>query len=303
MKNDLKFPIALEKITHELKDAIDVNTGLNCNCYCLMCDSNMVAVNAGTKQRPHFRHEVNSDCSGTYETYIHWLAKELFKEIKTLSLPDISFTQLDVDFRRKLFDLYDEFTLPIQFRTQLTEYLIRIINSKIKNINVDSVDIEKEFLSKSGNVRIDIVVNFGSNKLFIEPYFSNPISHDKLKILKEIDVSTISISLKEFINKKSHIFSKKDLKVFLFHNTMSKIWEHHKINPRNFIKILDDLRKDLNQNSETLKDYDEKYERLKNIDIEVNNLITEKERISNIIREKQKEKLLTIEYLDNLELS
>ena len=81
MKSELKYPIAVDKVTQELRHAGDVKSGLDCDCYCKLCERNMIAINGGLKQRSHFRHEANSNCSVSYESYIHLVTKEVFREI------------------------------------------------------------------------------------------------------------------------------------------------------------------------------------------------------------------------------
>ena len=99
MPNDIKYPIAVSKSTGTLIDAADAENGLSCNCYCKLCDEDMIAVNMGKKQRAHFRHDKNSNCTATYETYIHWLTKEIFKTIKQITLPEIMISYADCNFQ------------------------------------------------------------------------------------------------------------------------------------------------------------------------------------------------------------
>ena len=281
---ELKYPIAVDKISQELRYAGDVKNGRDCNCYCKLCKRNMIAINSGGKQRSHFRHEANSNCSASYESYIHWVTKETFKEISTLSLPDLTFLNLDIDFRRKLFQLFDFYNLPIRMRDQIKEYLISDINLKTKDFKVTSVEIEKEVKAKTGKVRIDIIVNFDGHKLFIEPYLTNPISEDKIKIIREIDTSTISICLKDFLIQKNNIFSKEELIYFLSHDLNSKRWEHHKINSQSFEKNLNKIKKVLEDNSLVLKEYFAKEKEFSTIQDEVAELLKETEKTFALIR-------------------
>jgi len=70
--SEIHFSIALEKGTNILVNATDVKNGKECNCYCASCKEDLVAVNQGIKQRPHFRHSSKSKCpfSQSYESYI-----------------------------------------------------------------------------------------------------------------------------------------------------------------------------------------------------------------------------------------
>ncbi|MDI1254540.1 MAG: hypothetical protein PSV16_00440 [Flavobacterium sp.] len=285
---ELKYPIAVDKISQELKYAGDVKNGLDCNCYCKLCERNMIAINSGGIQRSHFRHEANSNCSASYESYIHWVTKETFKEIPSLSLPDLTFLNLDIDFRRGLFQLFDFYRLPISFKNQIKEYLISEINTKTKDFKIKSVEIEKEVKAKTGKVRIDIIINFDGHKLFVEPYLTNPISADKLKLIREINTSTISICLKDFLKQKNNIFSKEELIHFLSHDLNSKLWEHHKINSRSFDIYLDKIRNLLEKNSTALKKYLAKEKELLTIQNELDELLKETEKIFTLVEPKTK---------------
>jgi hypothetical protein len=298
---ELKYPFAVDKYTQEFRYAGDVSSGNACNCYCKLCNRNMVAINnINNTQRPHFRHEASSNCSASYESYIHWITKEIFKNISVLSLPDLSFLNLDKDFRRKLFQVFDNHNLPIPLRSRIKEHLIADINSKTKKFKVTSVDIEKEVATSTGKIRVDIILNFGNHKLFIEPYFSNPISFEKQKIIEEINISTISISLKEFLGKTSLNFSKEEFIDFLSNDLSSKTWIHHKINPTSSQKTLSKVEEMINDSSEALKTYKTKGKEMDEIEIEIGKLIEEKDCISKLILEKHLHKEAIRKYLDDM---
>lgn len=290
MKSELKYPIAVDKLTQELRHAKDVKSGRDCDCYCKLCERNMIAINGGIKQRSHFRHESNSDCSASYESYIHWVTKEVFREITILSLPDLSFLNLDIDFRRKLFHLFDQHNLPTFFRNQIKDYLIADINLKTKCFKVESVDIEKEIKTTNGKIRVDIVINFGNSKLFIEPYFKNPISHEKLKLVEEIGISTVSISLSDFLRRNNQTFSKEELIDFLSNNLQAKSWDYHKINPTSFAKKLDFVKKMINDKASKLNVYATMEKEIVTIENEIIELTSEQEKIFTIITEKRQHK-------------
>jgi hypothetical protein len=302
MRSELKYPIAVDKITQELRYAGEVKSGRDCDCYCKLCERNMIAINGGIKQRSHFRHEANSNCSASYESYIHWLTKEVFREISTLSLPDLSFLNLDIDFRRKLFQLFDQHNLPTFFRNQIKDYLITDINAKTKCFKIESVDIEKEIKTSNGKIRVDIVVNFGNSKLFIEPYFKNPISHEKLKLIEEIGISTVSISLSEFVIRNNLTFSKEELIDFLSNNLQAKSWAYHKINPTSFAKNLDFVKKIIKDKASTLNIYATKEKEIVTIDSEIIELTREQEKIFAIITEKRQHKEAIKKYLEDFDL-
>lgn len=99
MAKNLHIPIALNKENGKLVNVKDVPNGLGCNCYCAKCKENLIAVNKEIKQKAHFRHTDNSNCefNNNYESYIHWLTKEIFKNINSISLPQIKSSDIRFD--------------------------------------------------------------------------------------------------------------------------------------------------------------------------------------------------------------
>ena len=77
--NKLMFPYAIEKDSNKIVSPFEVKNGKQCNCVCFQCKQNMIAINnPENKQKPHFRHDVDSNCNVNFETYIHWVTKEIF---------------------------------------------------------------------------------------------------------------------------------------------------------------------------------------------------------------------------------
>lgn len=252
MKQDLKYPIAKDKITNKLVNAKDAVNGKNCNCLCYHCEQELIAVNRVTKQREHFRHDLGSNCAGSYETYIHWLAKEVFKEIEFISLPEILEDSLYSNSKYSLRDLYNEFKIPIKFRKKLNKNLIDKINKRLKEVKIDKVEIEKRYSSSNGDIIVDVVLKFKNQDLFIEPFFFNPIDELKKAKLKDINISTISINLVEFIAQKNHLYSIDDLKDFISNDISSKSWKLIKSDALITENDYNLLRKQIESNSEII---------------------------------------------------
>lgn len=77
---------ALEKTTLKAIFIDKVPKGLACNCICAKCGYDMIAVK-GQKNEKHFRHHVESDCSGGPETAIHKMAKQIIAENTNIYIP------------------------------------------------------------------------------------------------------------------------------------------------------------------------------------------------------------------------
>ena len=82
---DFQFGLKNGKIVH----AATVPSGINCNCYCPSCGGQFVAYK-GSVLRPHFKHLKESGCNYSFETSLHYLAKEVIQQKKFLDLPFLS---------------------------------------------------------------------------------------------------------------------------------------------------------------------------------------------------------------------
>jgi hypothetical protein len=84
MKNNI-IKYALDKTTQKVVRVDNVPKGLVCNCICVECGSDVVAVK-GNFRKWHFRHHVESNCKGGQETAIHKLAKEIIVNHNSIEL-------------------------------------------------------------------------------------------------------------------------------------------------------------------------------------------------------------------------
>jgi len=222
--NDIHIPIALRKITSELVDALSVDNGKACNCFCANCGEDLIAVNRVVKQRAHFRHERSTDClfNNNFESYIHWLAKEVFKTLPYIVLPPIHLSHLDIKLvEQKIQSISQEIGLNEPLR--ITDFSWdTIVFQKPKQLVFDKCSIEKTYNSPNGSVRIDIVV-IKNHELFIEPFFTNKVSEQKNRIIRDLNVSTIAINLLNFA-KANQSFTLKQFKKELSHNFYNKQW-------------------------------------------------------------------------------
>ena len=217
--NSIKFPIAIRRDNNELADIFEVENGLKCNCYCFHCNADLIAANGGTKVAPHFKHAPDANCSANYETFIHWVTKEIFKTFTYFQIPEIDSSDLKdhPDFNQEAFEknvelIYKEFQVPEIFQQT---YRFSMVLQKSLNIDIEECLIEKSFKSDAGDVRVDIVLKMKDQYLFVEPYFTNPISPNKELSLKLLDISTLQINLGYFQVRGSRTFSLQELRKFL----------------------------------------------------------------------------------------
>lgn len=291
--NNILFPYALEKITNKIVTPLEVPNGKKCNCVCFSCNENLIAINnIENKQKPHFRHDPNSNCDINFESYLHWLSKELFKRFDVFYLPKIDIDEIKQKTETHLLQLFNKNKTPKQLREVIINDLIQNI-SVIEKINIQETSIEECFKTPNGLIKVDIVLRFKNKNnderiLFIEPFLSNKIDHKKLIKLEGINVSTISIHLQNFIAKKSHFFKISELRAFLVNNIDSKKWEYYsfdKILNANKIKSIENR---LISNKNQLEDYSIKMEEIKVIYKEI-----------ELLENKQKEIQLNLSQLKN----
>lgn len=222
---NIQYPIAVRKSDNALVHSKDVANGKACNCYCAMCGEDMIAVNKERKQRSHFKHYKGSKCSGGYETYIHWLTKEVFKEIREIKLPpivEIPTSEANLKFEEALQGLFNHYNVPQPFKDFCKASMLQDTSELFFN----SVEIEEAFETEEGNIRVDIVVRKDNECLFIEPFVSHQVDSDKISKLRSLDNSAISIDLRKYSVSIDCLDSIEEFKTSLIHDLDCKKWEH-----------------------------------------------------------------------------
>lgn len=81
-----QFLLGKEKKTGKVISIFEAPNGLSCNCVCPECDKDFMAVQ-GEKKEWHFRHSIESSCSGGQETALHKMAKQILSENSLIQLP------------------------------------------------------------------------------------------------------------------------------------------------------------------------------------------------------------------------
>lgn len=191
----------------------EVESGLNCECYCPSCGERLVA-KKGNMVVHHFAYKANSECAAGYQTSLHLLAKEILAESKTLLIPKVS----------------------IDFSKYGTSYKQTII-SEPKMIDIDRVELEL----KQGEIIPDIIAYCGDKKIYIEIYVTHKIDDFKLEKIKSSGISTIEIDLSQtdrFISKeilKEELIEKTENKTWVF-NSIEKSWYDRFVNQSEILK-------------------------------------------------------------------
>ncbi len=289
-KNYIKYPIAFNKLTEKLVDLTDVTNENKTDLICLECKENFIAVlNHPT---PHFKHKPNSKCKGNVESYIHWVAKETFKQITQIELPGIFKDNLTENQRKKLDDQVNQLieqnipkTLHLEFRRSLKKNL-----SDSGKFLIEKIDIEKEFKTPIGNVRIDIVTTINNQKLFIEPFYTSPIDVVKERKLALTNTPTLSINLLLFIYKFDYNYNLENLKNYLISkNSKSWIFNREKQIEKHIEKYLKYVKEEIEKKQDLINSHLSMLDRMSRLDDEVNLLEERIRPTQDEIREKRNE--------------
>ena len=191
------------KLIYALKDgnivSIDeVQSGKDCGCVCPACGDELIA-RKGEKRMHHFAHRSNEDCEYGYESSLHLAAKDILSRSEKMVIPPI----------------YVEFPQSGKSKELL---------SLKKEIPVDRVELEKRF----DTIIPDIVVYSGDKYFFIEIYVTHPIDDEKLKKLKEKNISTIEIDL----SKIKRDISVEELSDILLKSSDRKSWKYNAVSDK-----------------------------------------------------------------------
>ena len=186
------------KLIYALKDGNivsidDVPSGKDCGCVCPACGNKLWA-RKGEQRMHHFAHEPHTHCEYGYESSLHLAAKVILSRSKKMVIPPV----------------YVEF--PQSGKPEELLY-------PEKKIPVDRVELEKHF----DDIIPDIVVYSGDKYFFIEIYVTHPIDDEKLKKLKEKNISTIEIDL----SKIKRDISVVELSDILLNSNSQKSWKYH----------------------------------------------------------------------------
>lgn len=193
-KQDFQFGLKNSKIVH----ASEVESGLKCNCYCPGCGGRFVAYK-GEVLRPHFKHQTEVDCKYSFETALHYLAKEIIHEKNSLDLPFINWSIPPTPaswFINNTSGKYGPLNKTIEF----------------KKIRFDRVEIEKW----EGNFKPDLRCIVGNKQLLIEIKVTHGINSKKIEKIKNYNTPLLEINLSLL----QHEISRKTLASFLYNKRL-----------------------------------------------------------------------------------
>lgn len=166
---------------------LDKNTqfGLNCNCICPNCKTELKAVLNTKRSRPYFQHRSKQECFGGVQTSLHLFGKDIIHVGDKIWLPPMN---------------------TILGKTEWTEVV------------VEEIYLEKP----EGGIIPDITIVTEGKKIYIEIYVTHRVDDFKKFMLLKNGVSTLEIDLSDFKEKideglvREVIFSKNTYKHWVF---------------------------------------------------------------------------------------
>ena len=221
--NYVKYPVSLNRFNKEIVSIDEVNKENRFDLICPICKDNYISVI--NHQTPHFKHKPHTNCTGSVESYIHWLAKEVFRKLNEFEIPEILIDDLPEKHRQKFqynFNRILDSNVPDTFRTEFVKGLKKNLTES-KTLLIEKVEKEIEYKSNLGNVRIDIVATVQNKEYFIEPFFSNEINKFKKNKLSLIKIPTLSLDLLNFKDIFYYYFSIDSFKKYLI-DKKNKKW-------------------------------------------------------------------------------
>lgn len=159
----------------------------------------------------HFAHRSSKNCEYGYESSLHLAAKDILLHSEKMVIPPV----------------YVEFPQSNKPKELVSEEM---------EISIDGVELEKHL----DGIIPDIVVSSGEKCFFIEIYVTHPIDEEKLKKLKEQNISTIEIDL----SKTGRDISVEELSNILLNRSSQKSWKYNAVSDRwyqRFVNISDKM--------------------------------------------------------------
>ena len=222
-ENSIKFPSAYHVKTGKYTTIKGVKLKEKLNYICPDCKNSFITVL--NHKTPHFKHKPNSTCIGSFESNIHWLTKEIFKTIEKFEIPEVKIENLPEKQRQKFqlnFNKILELNIPEKLRPSFRKAFKKDFIDE-KTILVSEIETEKQYKTDLGNIVVDIIAYSENEKIFIEPYYSNPINSEKKKKLLKIGTQTLSINLLDIIGYSNLNFNLDRLEKYLI-SKESKSW-------------------------------------------------------------------------------
>ena len=147
----------------------EVKNGLDCNCICPGCGSQLIARNGGkTDKSKHFAHYTGVESAHCLMTQLHLIAQYHFLKLKSFELPEVAFQYKGVEL----------------FQPKVT-------------IPVESARLE----AKIGSYFADVLLEFELFSLAIEVCVTHQNEDDKTDFYRKNCILSIEFDLSSYLNR------------------------------------------------------------------------------------------------------
>ena len=178
-----------------------IENGENCNCVCPGCGRPFVANTLGKKQQvgeriKYFSHKSEGECCDInkyHESVLHQLAKEVFKEIDFVSLPDASIKWADI---KKYFSDTELSVLSRSKRNELEEKQETFTLFQSLDIDKTTVQLEHSICDNYNRRTPDVSLkNVSGEEFYVEICVKHPCEPSKIALYDTWNVFAIEIVL------------------------------------------------------------------------------------------------------------
>lgn len=166
----------------------EVDSGLDCGCYCSYCNSQLIA-KKGNIVVHHFAHYKSNECDKAYESALHAGVKRVLEKERRFLFPEV----VGKDLFGNRIVIHKSIKLPVE-NIQVEEYLQGIIP--------------------------DICISVGESKCLIEIFVSHKVDDQKIRKIEKLGIAAIEI---DFSNAYREVDDDYILSI-LVNNEHSKRW-------------------------------------------------------------------------------
>lgn len=250
----IKLPIGIrDNKTIMISDLTEDDRGLNCRCYCPYCNEQLVA-KLGKIREHHFAHNSHTNvCTYGTETGLHKLAKEILESANYILLPPLKLVYKSKSTNPNDFHICYRNKTPYK-NTPYDSSQIIIESSKLY---YDSVKIENRLGNIHNGVIIpDIIIYKKNIPLIIEIAVSHKVDENKLKKIRNKNISAIEILLKQ---EDLFTLSKEELTDQIINNIKNKYWLYNRKAENKIFEIIEDNNSIIEKELEMQRKLDEEY--------------------------------------------
>lgn len=177
-----------------------VERGLACNCFCPKCNERLIARLGKGSRQPHFAHQKESNCHGSYMTALHMLAEQIIRDEKAVMAPvykaipkhQFSFKHVEVEQRADRNDMQpdlvgitdDDKRWHIEIRNTHEVDETKVNKIRESKITCLEIDVREQTLE---NLKSFLLESTDNRKWINNPYYDKQIKEANQKKVSKIE--------------------------------------------------------------------------------------------------------------------